>query len=195
MGVTRPDISLATPSSGGTPSLKIGGAVGDYATVVICNVKDKLPVKLYGSTTGELETKADGTPKEQTLVTGIVVNHHNATISGDEPLETGQEVSIWLKSYDRWEWFQGIDGHGNVLPGDFMQWKFDREEPSEKAGNNDRKIRTVRLRLPEDKDQEWVDKAVAVYERMRSENGDVLVSAGNVADQFGGTVVDDTDPF
>ena len=151
-----------------TPGVKLRYP-GAYVVVCIADVAENLPMMKYNSNPPIQETTQDGRPKFQDKVIGIVVQSDGAEIKTPEGAITapapGDIVSIWLGSYNRWEWGQAKTKLGRAVEiGDHFRWLYERDEQGQ--GEFPRKVRLCAIRAPKPEEAATVAAADALYDQI-----------------------------
>lgn len=149
------------------PAVKLDN-IGASVVVCIAEIQTDLPVYVYGSNPPVEELNQDGQPKKQDRVIGLVKFGDGASIKDREgtmrAVEPGDVVSIWLSSWNRWEWNQAkMDLNRSVEVGDLLRWRYERDEAPSRAGNSPRKVRTCALQTADPAEKELVDRAEGLY--------------------------------
>ena len=174
-------ISLEQPA---IPSVKLRN-IGDEVVIAIAHAK-VVPWREYG--TNNVKVGADGKPRTQDCVTGIVVRGTGVVTRNDqdEVVKPGEEVAIYLAGHNRWEYIEAKRKLGGLNVGDVLQWKYDRDEPSQSG--NPKKVRTCAMRRAKPEEAATVAACEALYSRLTLA-ATVLESVATVP------VEDDEEPF
>jgi len=161
---------------------------GNSLTFAVIDVDNDVPVYKYGTNPPVLDTKADGTPRKQIRLTGLVTAADGAVVgSGDDrrPAQVDELVSIYISSYAKWDpdqdaldkthksWSACVDQVGLEV-GFVGQWKFLGELPSN--GAEPRKDRKFRLRPPKPEEAKDQERYEELHRQQRERT--VLVAAG-----------------
>jgi hypothetical protein len=141
---------LGSPAKTTYPSVKLRN-VGHSVVVALVDV-DVVPWKDFA--TNEVKVGADGQPRTQEVVTGLVTGYDGAVVTendADRPVTPGEIVSIWLPGHKRWEWVQAQKAFTKevdrqIQTGDVLKWTYERDEAPTRAGNNAKKVHTCKLR-------------------------------------------------
>ena len=146
-----------------TPSAKLP-TIGSGIEVAIIGTRRR-PWTEFG--TGQPKLGQDGKPREQLVVTGVVVSHQNAVVGEgtgvDRPAQVGEVLTVWLHSHNWFRYIEANRAHGVVNVGDVMLWHYTHDEPSQQAGANMKKVRNVTLRRPRPEEAPIVAQAERLY--------------------------------
>ena len=155
-------ISLDKPMAPGiklqTPGQYINGHVCDVAVV---------PLYEFGSQ--RVKLNQNGRERTQEKVT-LLVTGGTAVIKAGEgyrPVAAGEEVVVWLNAGRRWAWIEAKRKAGGLDVGDVVQIVYKGDEQGQ--GASPRKVWTVAIRKPEEKDGDGPKRAEAIYHRLRAE--------------------------
>lgn len=145
---------------------------GEYVEVAVVRV-ETIPLLKFG--TEIQETTADGKPREQTRLTGLVIGG-SASIKKDEPQAggpvmvappIGELVSLYLKGMSRWEFFQAkktLEPKGFEV-GDVLRWTYTGTIPGKNPGTT-KKTYTVTLSKSATRDAGRTEACEAHYTRL-----------------------------
>lgn len=152
-------IPLDTPFA---PSVTLR-EVGQYVNGHVCHVAIE-PLYEFGSK--RVKVTDDGRERTQEKVTLLVTGGTAMLKSGEDyrPVTVGSEVVIWLQGGRRWAWIEAKRKAGGLDVGDVVQIRYTGDEPGK--GAQPKKIWTVGIRKPEEKEAERVAQAEEIYHRI-----------------------------
>lgn len=136
---------------------------GDQIVVGIVDVS-KYQQRDYD--TNELKFWPDGNKVEGRVVTGLVISANGAMAGTDkkhDPVNPGDLVTFWCEGGKHFTYEAAKKAHGGVERGDVMLWKREADEPAKNSRHNPRKVYVARIRRPEAKDGDIVERCVAAY--------------------------------
>lgn len=152
---------LDTPSSSGPPAAYFP-EVGDAMVVGIVDVGE---YQQRDYDTGDLLTWPDGGPRMGKVVTGLVVEARGSACGGGQkaqtPVEPGDLVTFWCEGSKWFTYSEALKAAGGVNLGDVMLWQRDEDEAPKNTRHNPRKVYSARIRRPEAKDGDIVDRCMA----------------------------------
>lgn len=173
--------TLDTPTSSGPPSAYFP-AVGDSMVVGIVDVKE---YQQRDCDSGELLTWPDGGKKMGKVVTGLVVSATGTACGGgakaQTPVTAGDLVTFWCEGGKWFTYSEALKAHGGVSVGDLMQWTRGEDKAPRNPRHNPAKTYVARLRSPEAKDGDIVDRCQAArnaLSQQRIEDAPVTAGAG-----------------
>lgn len=150
-------IPIGTTKQSGPPTVKLRHP-GDRVGIALVDERE-VPWLEFG--TGQPRLTADGKPRTQAMVLGVVVGAHGATVvdnDADVPVQPGDLVRWYFSGRNRWDpdfdktrrsgqpksWGGAKDDHGQLMAGDVLTITYEGDVPGQ--GANPRKLRTVTLR-------------------------------------------------
>lgn len=154
-------ISLDRPLA---PAIKLQEK-GQYINGHVCDVSI-VPLFEFGSQ--KVRLTDDGRERSQEKVHLLVTGGTAVIKDGEDfrPVRAGEEVVVWLASGRRWAWIQAKRLAGGLDVGDVVQIVYKGEEQGK--GVQPRKVWTVAIRKPEEKDGDGPKRAEAIYHRLRA---------------------------
>ena len=179
------------------------GDIGSNVVISIVDIDEGLTKTVFGTNPPVPDLYPDGRPKLQDRVVGIVKSADGAKIKNQDgelvSAQHGDLVSIWLASWNRWEWTQAKQNLGRpVEVGDLLRWRYLRDEAPSVAGNNPRKVRDCTLQSPSDADAELCRQADKLNDEMEAEKTvrpALTAEPGQVYGDDYGEPVDDAPPM
>jgi hypothetical protein len=183
------------------PSVK-HDEVGQTAILMFVDM-EVVPKKVYG--TDEIDTKEDGTPKSQDLVTVLVMPGSTCVLSdpeGDEgsrlPPEAGTLAQIYYAGHRRWDYVQAKKAYKlDIFPGDILVDRFEGTTRTGTGGvklSQDKKLHRIGVRAAKGEELGYVEQAERLFNERRASNRIVLSSAPAFADDVP-TGPSDEEPF
>lgn len=169
-------ITLDTPKAS-TPTVRLRN-IGDGIAVAVVN-SQIVPWRDFA--TGEPKIGDNGKPRTQDMLTGIVVAVHGAVVGGpdgdDVAPEVGDTVRVFLAGHRRWSWIEAKREHGNLTVGDIARFKYDKDEPSDRRGNQPRKVWAIKVEPNPDQ-----GSVAACEQAYRDATATVIDQAGDSSD-------------
>ena len=164
--------SLDAPTSSGPPSAYFP-AVGDSIVVGIVDVGE---YQQRDYDTNEPKTWPDGGPVMGKVVTGLVVSTTGTTAAGSEkansPVTPGDVVTFWCEGGKFFTYRDALAAAGGVNVGDVMLWTRGDDVPAKNPRHADRKVYTAKLRGPEERDGDLVERCTAKRREMKQQRLD-----------------------
>lgn len=162
--------ALDSPQASGPPQAFFP-EVGDSIVVGIVDVGE-YQQKDYD--TGEMKFWPNGGKVMGKVVTGMVVSLTGSTgaggvKSGTHEIAPGDLVSFWCEGGKFFTYRDAVNAHGTVSVGDVMFWRRDEDEPPKKRGHDPRKVYTAKIRKPESKDGDLVERCGAKRRELKSQ--------------------------
>jgi hypothetical protein len=159
---------LDQPTPSGPPAAYFP-AVGDSIVVGIVDVGD---YHQRDYTSGELKFWPDGGKVMGKVVTGLVVSFDGTTGSGSEkangPVAVGDLVTFWCEGGKFFTYRDALNDAGSIEIGDVMFWRREADEPSSNPRYNDRKVYTAKIRRPEARDGDLVERCTAKHRELKA---------------------------
>lgn len=146
-----------------------------------------VPKKVYG--TDEVETKEDGTPKSQDLITVLVMPGSTCTLSnpdvdGEDARQEatpGTLAQIYYAGHRRWDYVQAKKAYKlDIYPGDIL---VDRFEDTTRIGaggvklSQDKKLHRIGVRAAKGDEVAYIEQAERLSDERRNAKRHVLASA------------------
>jgi hypothetical protein len=174
-------IQLDTPTQSGPPAAYFPSP-GDSIVVGIVNVTD---YQQRDYDTGDLKTWPDGGKVMGKCITGLVVSTSGDTAKGTskahEPVSPGDLVTFWAEGGKHYTYRDAVKEAGSVNVGDVMQWKRENDEPASNSRYNDRKVYSARIRHPEPRDGDIVERCQAKYRELTEQRLETVAPAAEPA--------------
>jgi len=176
---------LDAPASSGPPAAYFP-AVGDSIVVGIVDVGE-YQQRDYDN--NEPKFWPDGGKVMDKVVTGLVVSTTGSTAAGSEkangPVNPGDLVTFWCEGGKFFTYRDALKASGGVNVGDVMLWKREADEAPSNPRHNPRKVYTARIRRPEAKDGDLVERCTAKRRELHEQRLDQPepVAASTPADE------------
>ena len=159
------EIILDSGPSTRPPSVKLS-TIGDEIVIALTGV-DVIPEMQFGTNPPVQAVNHEGKPKMQDVITGLVVSCAGAEVGNLDNRRTpepGEPVRIFAAGGTRREWFQAkMDFAGAMKVGMVIRHRYDGDEPSTRAGNNDRKVRSFQFRDARPDEAATTQKCIDYY--------------------------------
>lgn len=158
---------LDTPKASGPPAIHFDLEGND----VVVGLVDVGEYQQRNFDTGDLETWPDGGPKMGKVVTGLVISTNGGLVTIDDNERAaipGDLVTFWCEGGKHFTYRDAVKAAKGITQGDLMHWKYVRQEPPKKKGHNGLKVYEAKIRHPEAKDGDIVDRCVEAYNRLHS---------------------------
>lgn len=163
---------LDTPTPAGPPSAYFP-AVGDSIVVGIVDVNE---YHQRDYNTDELKYWPDGGKVMGKVVTGLVVSTTGTTAGGSEkangPIGSGDLVTFWCEGGKFFTYRDALNEAGSIDIGDVMLWTREKDEPTTNPKHNDRKVYAAKLRGPEARDGDLVERCQAKHRELHAKQLD-----------------------
>lgn len=171
---------LDTPQAGGPPQAYFP-EVGDSIVVGIVDVGQ---YQQRDMKTGDPKHWTDGSPVMGKVITGMVVSTTGTACSGGEksgahPVNPGDLVRFFAEGGKHYTYRDALNAHGIVSVGDVMLWRRDEDKPPAQRGHNPQKVYTAKIRKPEAKDGDLVERCTAKRRELKEQPVDAPVGAGS----------------
>lgn len=163
---------LDAPAQSGPPSAYFPN-VGDSIVVGIVNVGE---YQQRDYDTNEPKFWPDGGKVMGKVVTGLVVSTTGTTAAGNakasEPVNPGDLVTFWCEGGKFFTYRDALKAHGPVDVGDVMLWKREDDEAPSNPRHAPRKVYTAKIRKPEAKDGDLVERCTKAHRELTAQRLD-----------------------
>jgi hypothetical protein len=159
---------LDQPTPSGPPAAYFP-AVGDSIVVGIVDVGE---YQQRDYDTNEPKTWPDGGKVMGKVVTGLVVSTTGTTSSGSErangPVTEGDLVTFWCEGGKFFTYRDALAEAGSIDIGDVMLWTRDADEAPSNPRHNARKVYSAKIRRPEARDGDLVERCTAKHRELKA---------------------------